>query len=843
MDGQVVLEDPPDESETQKGHGCRCIPPPPGNKSKRRNLVVCIDGTANQFGSKNTHVLELYRRLVADETQLTYYDSGIGTYVPSSNRITRMKQGLENTFAQGVALHHERITLRAYQWLSENYNPGDRIYLLGFSRGAYQVRIISGMIKTVGLLRKGNNNQIAFAYQFYLDMMEDTQAGKKSDLEATAKLCEEFHQTLCNRGVTVHFVGVWDTVSSIGFKRGSAFPETSNGMLHVCVFRHALALHELRVKFLPEYASGGAGPQGDVGNVKEVWFAGSHSDIGGGNTKTEHSILYASPPLRWMMYEAIEHDLRIEPYRAVQSPVEHHPSMTWTWGIFELFPWKRLSYGQKKDPVIRYPLHWFEGRFIQAGQRIHESAVDYLGKPTSTRTKAKFLGKDSLWLLVQDHIADIKAQTCGLIIEKDYKSKAIKDIISGLITARSTGSPITDKLRSTLRLLLTKRKSNINRLLDVLRQASLESDDKQQRTDLDVIYKVLAVFILRPEGLPIRPFLYRWIRFSDSVTRTKIMRTFSFISGHTDTIQSVAYSPTGHVITSGSLDGTVRLWNAVTGQPIAKKLELRRNRVNSVAFSPDGRRVAVSSSDHAVWLFRVDNDTLVSEGTQLFNHDHDVRSVTFSPDGTLLAFGSSDKTIRIHDADTGNAVGKQLCGHEDIVCSVAFSSDEGERLRIASGSYDCTVRIWNVSTAQEMCVLRGHSDIVSTVAFSRITGYVVSGSKDHQVMLWDWEADQENPIGTLEGHSDDVNSVAVSPDGRYIASGSDDRTVRLWNAETGEAIGEPLKGHTTIVLSVAFSLDSLNVVSGSAELMIWGVPLQRSGERSRRSYASLCVVS
>ncbi|KIP03889.1 hypothetical protein PHLGIDRAFT_218517 [Phlebiopsis gigantea 11061_1 CR5-6] len=839
---QVELGDPPD---SLKGHGCRCTPPPRGEK--RRNLVVCIDGTAKQFGSKNTHVLELYRRLVADKTQLTYYDSGIGTYVPSSNGIVRAKQKLESYVAQGIALHHQEITLRAYQWLSENYVTGDRIYLLGFSRGAYIVRIISGMIKTVGLLRKGNNNQIAFAYQLYLETMEKARQrpGKETDSGSTRTLCAEFQQTLCNKDVTVHFVGVWDTVSSIGITRGSAFPETSDGMVHVCVFRHALALHELRVKFLPDYAWGGKGPPVGAGNVKEVWFAGSHSDIGGGNTKTEHSILNAAPPLRWMMYEAIEHDLRIEPYRAVQSAVVHCPSMTAAWRILEVYPWRRLSYGQSAADLVRWPLHLCQGRHIQPGQHIHESAVDYLERSTdiSARTKAKFFdARSGSWVSVQDHLDAIKAQTSDLKIEKDHKSKAIAAAIAGLDTARRSHGPFTDDLRSILwslsktavgRQLIVDQlgdAENINRLLDILRRASLETPKREK--DLEALYTILEVFIMRPKTLKIRPSLYRWVRFSNPSTAAKIMRTFGFITGHTDTIQSIAYSPTEHIIASGSLDGTVKLWNSVTGQPMAKTLELPRRRVRAIAFSPDGRSVAVASSDNHIRVWRLDKDRSndAKDERSLVEHNQDVHCVAFSPgpDGVLLAFGSTDKKVRVHDADTGKAVGQPLCGHEATVLSVAFSSDDLQGLRLASGSSDYTVRIWDVGSGQQVRVLRGHDDIVTSVAFSRMTGYVVSGSKDMTAKLWSADAHQGRLIATLEGHTDDVNAVAVSPDGRYIASGSDDRTVRLWNAETGEAIGEPLEGHTKIVRSVAFSLDSLNVVSGSAELLIWEVPLQRN---------------
>jgi uncharacterized protein (DUF2235 family) len=141
---------------------------------------------------------------------------------------------------------------------------------------------------------------------------EDKQASKTTNAQtgiptppvdgepSSERLCEHFKKTLSRDGVKVHFVGAWsvfelihanvvphaidrDTVSSVGIVRGPTLPETTTGMTHVCAFRHALALDELRVKFLPEYANGGEGPryksEKAVGNVKEVWFAGSHSDM------------------------------------------------------------------------------------------------------------------------------------------------------------------------------------------------------------------------------------------------------------------------------------------------------------------------------------------------------------------------------------------------------------------------------------------------------------------------------------------------------------------------------------------------------------------------------------
>ncbi|KAL0960404.1 hypothetical protein HGRIS_005444 [Hohenbuehelia grisea] len=244
-----------------------------------------------------------------------------------------------------AAWHFKRSVLKAYQWLSENYEDGDRIFLYGFSRGAYQVRVIAGMMKKVGLLHKENNDQIAFAYELYIGTTEASRRNEArkdgkathsttkkasrpgpSNEDATGKqgvpspsstgskkestslrkakqLCVRFKETLSQANVKVHFVGAWETVSSIGVFRSPSLPETTTGMGHVCVFWHALALDECCVKFMPEYASGGLGASG-IGDVKEVWFAGTHSDIGGGNTENMELDKFG-PARRWMIYESI----------------------------------------------------------------------------------------------------------------------------------------------------------------------------------------------------------------------------------------------------------------------------------------------------------------------------------------------------------------------------------------------------------------------------------------------------------------------------------------------------------------------------------------------------------
>ena len=284
------------------------------------------------------------------------------------------------------------------------------------------------------------------------------------------------------------------------------------------------------------------------------------------------------------------------------------------------------------------------------------------------------------------------------------------------------------------------------------------------------------------------------------------------LRGHTAGVLSVGFSPDGKRLASASVDQTVKVWDATTGQ---ETLALKGHTmlVRSVAFSPDGKRLASASWDQTV---RVWDATTGQEMLTLKGHSDKVFSVAFSPDGKRLASASGDQTVKVWDVATGQEM-LTLKGHSDSVNSVAFSPD-GQRL--ASASDDRTVKVWDATSGQEMLTLKGHSDRISSVAFSPDGKRLASASGDKTVKVWDAMSDQETL--TLKGHSIKVNSVAFSLDGKRLASGSWDQTVKVWDATSDQRV-LTLKGHTNGILAVAFSPDGKRLASASADqtVKVW----------------------
>ena len=289
-------------------------------------------------------------------------------------------------------------------------------------------------------------------------------------------------------------------------------------------------------------------------------------------------------------------------------------------------------------------------------------------------------------------------------------------------------------------------------------------------------------------------------------------RLLKTLTGHTNRVQSVCFSPNGKTIASGSNDDTIRLWDAITGK-LLKSFIGHEGSVVSVCFSPNGKTIASGSGDKTVRLWDATTGKLLKS---FIGHEGSVVSVCFSPNGKTIASGSSDKTVRLWDATTGKSL-KALTGHIDRVRSVCFSPD-GKT--IASGSSDKTVRLWDATTGKPLKALTG-VDRVRSVCFSPDGKTIASGSFDNVVWLWDATTGR---LKRLIGHTDKVRSVGFSPDGTIIASGSSDETVRLWDATTGKYL-QTLTGHMNSVVSVCFSSDGTMIAGGSSDgsILLWDV--------------------
>ncbi|KAF4618293.1 hypothetical protein D9613_011524 [Agrocybe pediades] len=847
------VQKPPEAAEA-KGLCCHL------DKKNGRNLVVSIDGTSNKFGAMNTNVIE-HHSLLEDEHQVLYYNSGIGTYArPSWTSPKFIGMVLHHKIDLAIAWDFDKTVMDAYRWISDNYESSDLIFLFGFSRGAFQVRVLSAMIKKVGLLRRGNELQIPFAYELYLDPATDelepmepqrssprgrervtiaerfkrmfSRKGPGVEDSATndperLTIAERFKSTFSRKDVKVHFVGVWDTVSSIGIVRGAKMlPGTIDGMEHVCFFRHALALDERRVKFLPEYANGGKRPDekatsGRIPHTKEVWFAGTHSDIGGGNT-INATLNRSRPPLRWMVYEAGPLGLRMSQFKRNLEDEEEvlvKESLSWVWWPFEYFPFRRLTYTrQEEGKETTHSLHRGKVRKIQPGQKIHVSVVSsesYSPKASAPTTSQG--GDDDFWKalgLGDQRGTSKKADLYDQWVEQDMLYH-INNAIDSLKQPGNTLDGIKQFLRGDeaqhvfYEAVMTRLDNN----------SGLDQDGKDclMKESLQVLGSTRFKFQL----IPVKEVRKRIgnPRIDDRAFLDRFSQIFQTYPKLDSVTFSVAFSPDGKWLASGHGDGTVRTWDLTSGAQTVKDLGQHSQHVMSVAFSPNSKHLVSGSWDDTIRLW--DIEKMEQVGDPWKGHTAVVRCVTFSPDGKKVVSASDDETLRLWDPEIGKEIAV-LKGHEDIILSVAFSPDG---LHIASGSDDCTVRIWDARTYQQVGEpLKGHTYSIWSVAYSPNGKQIASGSWDDTIRLWD--ADTMVQVGEpLKGHSDYIRSVCFSPNGKLLASGSDDCTIRIWNANTGAQIGEGLCGHSSYVLSVAFSPDGKQLASASLDrtIRIWDV--------------------
>lgn len=268
------------------------------------NIVICADGTWNRPEEDikkdfPTNVLKLARAIKPSAKgvkQHVFYDWGLGSY--------------HNSFSAGATGRGIRKNiLDGYRYIVQNFATKDKIFLFGFSRGAYTVRALSGLINNCGILKRTDAKRISEAWKIYKSPLAKN---KPSGGEATL-----FRREFCHLSRKVHFVGVWDTVGALGipfslmgiFDRHDEFYDTKMGS-NVLFARQALAIDEKRKDFAPTIWSSRPGV-----DLKQVWFAGVHADIGGSYASDKRTGIRASDtPLAWMLDEATTEGLKIEPH-------------------------------------------------------------------------------------------------------------------------------------------------------------------------------------------------------------------------------------------------------------------------------------------------------------------------------------------------------------------------------------------------------------------------------------------------------------------------------------------------------------------------------------------------
>lgn len=340
-----------------------------------KNIVICCDGTGNEFGDRNSNVVKLYGTLVVDGShQVAYYHPGVGTMgAPTARNRASQAWSIMTGLAFGAGLLAN--VGDAYRYLMNVFEEEDQVFLFGFSRGAYTVRALAGVLHMFGLLYPGNEGLIP-----YITRMFAKRTRKAGGMTHTFEVAKEFKATFC-RHCPLHFVGVWDTVSSVGWIWDPLkLPYTAQNP-DMATGRHAVSVDERRCYFRNNLW----GPPLANQNIKQVWFAGVHSDVGGSYPYMESGLSQIS--LEWMLCEALSFGLLVDPEKAELAlgrvppppPVapdprqQTHNSLTLWWWLLEFLP---HSYYDPTSKKAKWRIPLGARRYIPDGSVLHATVKE-----------------------------------------------------------------------------------------------------------------------------------------------------------------------------------------------------------------------------------------------------------------------------------------------------------------------------------------------------------------------------------------------------------------------------------------------------------------------------------
>jgi WD40 repeat protein/serine/threonine protein kinase len=294
------------------------------------------------------------------------------------------------------------------------------------------------------------------------------------------------------------------------------------------------------------------------------------------------------------------------------------------------------------------------------------------------------------------------------------------------------------------------------------------------------------------------------------------------LEGHRNSVNTVAFHPREPLVATGSTDGTVKLWDSQTGKE-CRQLPLTLEKVEAVAFSPDGEELAVAGHSPLVTIFNTTTGVKLRQIEGQGPGDAWIVTIAFSPDGKRIAIGGGQGTVYVRDVHTGKLVCPLLTGHQWATYHLAFHPDPRKSLLATCDTNARAVRIWNVVTGKELPGLPlRHQAVTYGVTFSPDGRLLASGSYDHTVRLCDTTTWKQ--VDSYRDDTGQVQRLAFSPDSQLLAWGATDATIKVWQRESRQVV--TLRGHTDRVHAVAFSSDGKLIASASQDgtARIWKTP-------------------